>query len=263
MSKELLRATLDVIHPTKYGSAWRIAPGEDWDKLYEGIAANWDTIYDFLSSLDCVRDPHCTPFLADLEFEYGVLTNLSLTEDQRRNQLSPLVFNRDSSGSRDSLQNALNDAGFDVQVHENSPAVDPAIFLDQQFNMVADGGAAFAGNQDAFAGRVGGELLVNGDIFKTTKVYDVNAGNLYAGDGGTAGEYTDLLKEKVEYEIPTDESDWPFVFFVGGDATRDGSGALTAIESAEIPSEQESDFKRIILKYKPIHSWAGLIVTYT
>jgi hypothetical protein len=257
----LMRRTIDTILPK--GAAWSPAPSGGFDKFLDGLAACWETIRSWLSGLNCIRDPHCTPFLADLEREYGVLPNDSLTEEQRRAALSPLVFNRDSTGAWDELQAALQDAGFDVQVHENSPAVDPAIFLDQAFQMVADGAASFAGNQDAFAGRVGGELLVNGDIFKTTRSFEVTAGNLYAGDGQSAGEYTDLIREKIEYPIPTDPNDWPMVFFVGGDATRDGSGALTDIELANVPSELESDFKRIILKYKPIHSWAGLIVTYT
>jgi hypothetical protein len=257
----LMRRTIDTLLPP--GSAWQPAPDGDFDKFLDGIAANWETIRIFLADLKNVRDPHDTSFLADLEREYGVLTNLSLTETQRRAALSPLVFNRGSTGTVDAMQQALTDAGFDVQVHENSPAVDPAIFLDQQFQMVADGGAAFAGNQDAFAGRVGGELLVNGDIFNTVKSFEVTAGNLYAGDGQTAGEYTDLIREKIEYPIPTDPDDWPMVFFVGGDATRNVGGELTDIELANVPTEQESDFKRIILKYKPIHSWAGLIVTYT
>lgn len=244
------------------GSAWNVAPGEDWDNLYDGIADNWEEVRSFLSELDCIRDPACTPFLADLEREFGVFTNPNLTEQQRRDQLTPVVFNRSSNGSVDAMQTALTGAGFDVQVHENSPAVDPAIFLDQSFQMVADGAAAFAGNQDAFAGRVGGELLVNGEIFTTDRLWESVAGTMFAGTAG-AGEYTDLLRTKIEYPIPIDPDDWPMVFFVGGDATRGGGGELTDIELAEVPAEQESEFKRIILKFKPMHSWAGLIITYT
>lgn len=256
----LMRAVINTLIPK--GSAWRVAPDEDLDNLYDGIADNWEEVRAFLSELDCIRDPSCTSFLADLEQEFGVFTNPNLTEQQRRDQLRPVVFNRSSNGSVDAMQSALDNAGFNVQVHENSPAVDPAIFLDEDFQMVADGAAAFAGNQDAFAGRQGGELLVNGDIFSTEKIFESVAGAMYA-DTATAGEYTELLRTKFIYPIPTDPNSWPMVFFVGGDATRDGSGALTDIELAEVPIEQESEFKRIILKFKPMHSWAGLIITYT
>jgi hypothetical protein len=260
MSDEM-RAVIDAILPQ--GTAWIPAPGEDLDHFYDGIAKDWETIRAFLEEQSSVRDPHLTPFLDSLEREFGVFTNPNLTDDQRRNQLSPVVYNRQNNGSNDNLEAALNDAGFDVQVHDNSPAVDPAIFLDQDFQMVADGGNAYAGRSDAFAGRSGGELLVNGDIFNSEKIVTSVAGTFFAGDGTTAGEYDDLERTKIEYDIPTDPNDWPLVFFVGGDATRDGSGALTEIESVDISTEQESAFKRIILKYKPIHSWAGLIINFT
>jgi hypothetical protein len=259
MSDEM-RAVIDAILPE--GTAWIPAPGEDLDKFYDGLAKDWETIRAFLEEQSSVRDPHFTPFLEDLEREFGVFTNPELTEQQRREQLSPVVYNRKNNGSNDNIEEALNDAGFDVQVHDNSPAVDPAIFLDQNFQMVAGGDNAYAGRDDAYAGRSGGELLVNGDIFSTRKIVTSVAGNMYAGDGQTAGAYEDLERVEIVYEIPTDPDDWPLVFFVGGDATRDGSGALTEIQSVDIPQDQESAFKRIILKYKPIHSWAGLIINF-
>jgi hypothetical protein len=257
----LMRSVINTIIPP--GSAWRVSVGEDWDKLYDGIATNWETIRTFLSELDCIRNPSCTPVLDDLEQEFGVIKNVSLTEQQRRDQLMPIVFNRSFNGGLDNLEDALQAAGFTVQVHSNSPAVDPAIFLDQNFQMVAAGGNAYAGRPDAYAGKSGGELLVNGDISKTRKIVTTVAGNLYAGTGHGAGEYTDLERTEITYSIPTDPDDWPLVFFVGGDATRDGTGALTEIQLADVPIEQETEFKRIILKYKPIHSWAALIINFT
>jgi hypothetical protein len=259
MSDEM-RAVIDAILPE--GTAWIPAPGEDLDRFYDGLAINWETIRAFLAEQSSVRDPHFTPFLEDLEREFGVFTNPNLSDQQRRDQLSPVVFNRQNNGSNDNLEAALNDAGFAVQVHDNSPAVDPAIFLDQDFQMVSGGENSFSGNPEAYSGRTGGELLVNGDVFNTRKSYTAVSGSFGSGDGTVSGEYDELIREKIEYDIPTDPNDWPLVFFVGGDATRDGSGALTEIESVDIPQEQESAFKRIILKYKPIHSWAALIVNF-
>lgn len=260
MPDSLMRSVINTLIPP--GSAWRVAPGQDWDNLYYGIADNWEVVREFLSELSDIRNPASTQFLSDLEKEFGVFTNTGLTNQQRRDQLMPVVFNRSFNGSVDNLQTALDDAGFTVQVHENSPAVDPAIFLDQDFQMVAAGFNAFAGRTDAFAGKVGGELLVNGEIFTTRKIVTSVAGNLFAGDGQTAGEYLDLERTEITYNIPTDPDDWPLVFFVGGDATVDGTGALTEIQLADVPLEQEQEFKRIILKYKPIHSWAGLIINF-
>ena len=219
MSADLMRAMIDAALPS--GSIWRPAPDGDLDKLLDGTAENLETVRLFLAGIKDVRNPALTDYLDDLEREFGVLTNLSLTEAQRREQLHPLVYGRGGGGTIDDMQTALDNAGFNVTVYANDPAVDPSPFLNDNFQMVAGGGNAFAGNAGAFAARIGGELLVNGDIFKMSRIFTSVAGTLYAGAGHGAGEYVDLLRSKVEYPVPADPADWPLVFFVGGAATFD------------------------------------------
>ena len=234
-----MRSVIDTIIPD--GSAWAVAPGEDLDKLYDGIAENWEEIRLFLADLENTRNPTFTPFLSDLEREFGVLTNPNLTETQRRTQLKPIVYNRASNGSIDAMQQALDDAGFSVSVHSNDPAVDPALFVTTD------------------------DLIVNGDIFKQTLIFTTLCGkpdSLCGRPEALCGANSGIQRDPILYVVPPNSDDWPLVFFVGGDATRDGGGFLTNINTANVPAEQESQFKRIILKYKPIHSWAGLVVTY-
>jgi hypothetical protein len=216
---DLTRQMLDDALPK--GSAWEPEENKDFDLLLEGVSDNHEVVRDFLKDLSNLRNPHKTIILEDLEREYGVPTNTLISEDTRRTRLAELVYGRDSDGTEDDLQAALRNVGFNVYVYQNDPAVDPAIFLELAFQMVAAGGNAYAGRSDAYAGQIGGELLVNGDIFTTERIFTAVAGTMYAGDGTTAGEYDDLLVEKQEYPIPDDPNDWPFVFFVGGDATYD------------------------------------------
>lgn len=214
---DLTRALInDTVPP---GPAWEAEEDKDFDLLREGRADNYEIVQDFLAILSDLRNPNKTTILSDLEREYGIPTNTLVSEATRRARLAELAFNRSSDGSEDDLQAALRNVGFDVFVYQNDPAVDPVIFLEQQFQMVAGGDNAFAGRDDAFAGKTGGELLVNGDIFTTTREFTSVAGTMFAGDGSSAGEYDRLLIEKVEYNIPTDPALWPFVFFVGGAAT--------------------------------------------
>jgi hypothetical protein len=210
---------IDDIRPK--GPAHDPAPDGDLDLLLDGMADNYEIVRAFVSTLSDTRDPKKTPVLSDLEAEYGIPTSTLLSEADRRLRLDEFANGGDGNGTEDDLQDALRNAGFDVYVYQNDPAVDPAIFLEQAFQMVADGDNAYAGRADAFAGRVGGELLVNGDVFKTSRVFTSVAGTFYAGDGTGAGEYDDLLIEKIEYPIPTDPADWPLVYFVGGAATYD------------------------------------------
>lgn len=269
MSDSLSRSVIDALLPK--GSIWQVKSQGDLDNFLDGMAQNDDDIMDAIACLSVIRDPFRTPILADLEREYGVVTDLRIDEDTRRNQLASLVFQGDNNGSKDDLQNALVAAGFPVQVHENSPAVDPDLFLNSVPFMVAGGDNAFAGfvplsggASTAIAGKTGGDLLVNGNIFEQVADYTSVANNMFAGNTeGFAGAFTEWRQDKIFYPIPDDPNSWPFFFFVGGDATRDGNGALTVIDTVDIPLEQRTVFERIILKYKPIHSWAGIIVNYT
>jgi hypothetical protein len=215
---DLTREMIDDTLPD--GPIWEPEEDNYFDLLLDGIADNFEAQQLFLSTLSDIRNPLKTTILDDLEREYGIATNTLLSEATRRLRLAELVFGRSSAGTEDDLQTALRNVGFDVYVYQNDPAVDPSIFLDQAFQMVAAGGNAYAGRIDAFAGRIGGELLVNGDIFTTSRVYTSVAGSgFYAGGGHGAGEYEDLLIEKQEYPIPVDPADWPMVFFVGGAET--------------------------------------------
>ena len=218
MSNDLTRAAIDDALPQ--GPLWEPETDGDLDLLLDAMADNAAVIMDAISIISDIRNPLKTVILSDLEREYGVPTNTLISEDTRRLRLAEQAYGVDGNGTEDDMQTALRNAGFDVYVYQNDPAVDPAILLQNQFQMVAGGGNAYAGRPDAFAGRVGGELLVNGDIFKTTKVFTSGAGSgLYAGAGHGAGEYEDLLIEKIEYPIPTNTADWPLVFFVGGAVT--------------------------------------------
>jgi hypothetical protein len=239
-------------------------PGDDLDNLLQGIAWNLDILREYLADLATLRDPLVTAMLIDLEREFGFLSDTRLDEETRRQRLLRQAYATPGNATEADLEYALQMAGFDVNVYQNDPAVDPSIFLDQSFQMVAGGANAYAGRADAFAGRLGGELLVNGDIFTTGPLYEAVAGTFYAGDGTGAGFYQQISVEEIIYPIPTDPASWPFIFFVGGPATRDpGTNELTAIEQAEIPIEREQEFKRLILQIKPLFTWAALIVVYT
>ena len=211
------RKVIDSLLPP--GPIWEYKEGGDLDKLLDGIADNYEQLLEDLQQLSDVRDPYNTTILDDLEREYGIIKNSNLTDDVRRQQIATIKYNSKIYGSEDDLQNALDMAGFDLQVHQNDPAVDPAIILDQLFNMVADGDNAYAGRDDAFASRIGGELIVNGDIYEQRTLYlaEADGSNSYAGNSEmVAGRFDETERSAIMYDIPTDPNSWPFVFFVGG-----------------------------------------------
>lgn len=264
------RQIIDALLPR--GSAWNVKDDAELDKLFNASGVFYDDIQEALRCLACIRDPGNTTILSDLEKEYGIATDTRLTEATRRMQLAQRVYFGTTTGSKTALQNALQAAGFDVQVHENSPAIDPDVFLNSIPFMVAGGDNAYAGfipsgggDSTAIAGKTGGDLLVNGDAFTQRPDYLVAAGSgVYAGEpSALAGTFNELIQEEIIYQIPDDPNTWPFFFFVGGDATRNVDGELTSIATANVPISQKKQFENIILRIKPLHTWAGLIINYT
>jgi hypothetical protein len=69
----------------------------------------------------------------------------------------------------------------------------------------------------------------------------------YAGnDDALAGRFDSLDRTLIEYEVPSDSGYWGLIFFVGGEATRD----------------PRSEFITLILRFKPMHSWAAVIANF-
>lgn len=262
------RAVINALLPE--GAAWEPEVEDDYDFLLNGIAENSNVMHSDLDLIRYFRDPARTPILSDLEAEFAVIPVATSTEAERREWLAIVMFRRSELPTYESLEEKLRDAGFDVYVHANDPAVDPAIFLAQAFQMICDdllpgGNDAQCGEAEAYCGQIGGELLVNGEIFEQELDYIVLCDEVLAQcDEATAltGNYNSVNLIPIEYELPAGAGYWPLIFFVGGEATRNPAGEITNIDIAEIPIERRLEFRRIILKYKPMFSWAGLIVVY-
>ena len=262
--KSFSRQVIDALLPPK-GTAWAPAPGKGMDLFLDGMGNSAEIVRLDLADLSVLRDPLLTPILDELETEHGILNDDSIAEATRRATLAAKMFSVGGTGTEDDLQAALDAAGFNLLVHVNSPAVDPALFLAQNFAMWAAGITAFAGGASAYAAFTGGELVVNGDIVQTRPNYTAVAGGVNSFAAGTemyAGAFDELIKTLVTYQIPTDPGDWPLVFFVGGAATRDGSGFLTSIDTAIVDTERRDELIETIVRIKPLHSWCGLIADF-
>jgi len=218
------------------GSIWVPVVDGLFDKFIWGKSENFAYLHNFLSGLAYIREPSLTPLLKDLEKEFGIITDLSLSDSVRRQQLHATVYATQGTGSLDDLQDALTAAGFVAQVHANDPVIDPALVITDS------------------------DLLVNGENIETQNpAILMQAGGAYvAGNTKAVANYFEAMTTTtVDYKIPTDPRRWNLIFFVGGD--RPGP---TTINAANIPAARRAAFEKIILKYKPQHSWAGLVVNY-
>lgn len=271
MPKSLSRSLIDALLPP--GDLWKPEPGESMDQQIEGLADTSESIRVVLDSLKDVRNPYKTTVFEDLERNYGFLPNENVTLPIRQQRLARRVYQGDKVNSVDDLQSDLDNAGFDLQVHKNDPAIDPNILLTQQFNMTCGSDRAYCGFNDgvdilSFCGSLGGELLVNTEITFQTPGFEMLCGGsvAYCGfnDGvdtlSVSGYFTSFIKTPIEYPIPTDPNFWPKIFFVGGDATRDGSGYLTEIKAGSVDNNRVDELKALILADKTLGAWCGLII---
>ncbi len=260
-----LRRVID--HAFPKGPPYEPDPDGSMHDFRNGTANNLDTIRVDVESLAFIRDPQNTPLLSDLEREYGIKPADNLTEQERRDLLKPERYKKATTGNVDDLQTRLDQAGFDLTAYQNSPdgpAIDPDLLLAQNFQMQAmEGTNYYAGNDLAYAGFLGGELLVNGNVFEQAEAF-FGAGTMWAGNTtSVAGYFEERIQTKIEYPIPFDPDNWPFVFFVGGDATFNPDGSIATIEQGLVPAQQRKRLEDIILKFKPLFTWCGLIVTFT
>lgn len=271
----LSRAVIDALLPQ--GPAWTPDADSDYDKFLDGIADNSEAVRASLDALRHLRNPWKTPILKDLEREFAVIPSAAASESERRQRLASTMFRRTTLPTYSMLEEQIAAAGFPgIYVHANSPAVDPSLFIGRNFNMTAGdllpgGNDAQCGEPEAYCAQVGGELLVNGDIFRQQPNYTClcDLANSFDGSGqcgeagASCGEYDGVTMFPMVYEVPTDPGYWPMLFFVGGPATRDPvTGALTSIDIATVAIERKDEFRRLILRYKPMCSWAALILVW-
>ncbi len=263
------KRTLETLLPP--GPIWEPKQGGDFDLLLDAIAEGHEDAAEFLANLANIRNPAKTPIFEDLEREYGIEPNSNIPIADRIARLSQIVYARAKNNTPDDLQEELNRANFDLQVHLNDPPVDPAQFIDGNFNMQAGGDNAYAGyinpggGLGAFAGIYGGEWLVNPIITNQVPAIEMQAGGDYAYAGlpnSCAGYFTSLKTWEATYSTPS-QNYWPLCFFIGGEATRNAQGELTSIKTGKVLGNRKEELVTLILRIKPLMGWCGLVIEFT
>lgn len=261
----LLRRAHDALLPS--GIAWNTAKGGGMDQFFEGVTEAFEDAKDDMTALASARDPLTTPFLEELELEYGIVTDETKTEAQRRANLAAKDSNRKLSGQLFALQNALDAAGFNLTVYANDPAVDPATFLNEIITTYCGGDGSYCGGDLAYCGGYpSGEMVVNGDIYNTTLDYTAYCGattTYCGGDSAYCGAHDGVIRTLFTYPVPTASASWPLVFFVGGAATFNPNGSLLTLARGSVPSAKRLELIEIIVRIKPEFTWCALVVAFT
>ncbi len=267
---DLARAALGADLPD--GPAWQPKAGGNLDLLLSGVADALSDVDVVAEATAHVRDPMSTAYLDELEHEFGISPSPGLTDAQRRANLQQRKTARNLKGQYWVLQNAITAAGFTgVNVYPNDPAVDPSPFLTGTAQMVAGGSNAYAGRSDAYAALYGGVLIVNGSQYQNSPaVVGCGSGLVFchplytsAYNSNLCGAYTYSQRVSILYGPPKEPVRWPLVFFIAGTATFNGDGSVATLTQCSVPTARLGELISLILRYKPLHTWAALIYSAT
>lgn len=247
------------------GSIWTPSDGGDLDNLLDGVGQTDSDTQDFLTALASLRSPELTIELAALEQEYGIAPDDTVADSVRRARLLAVKTASPGNGTAETMQKNLRAAGFNVYVHENTPPIDPALFLDLSPAAIFGNQQAVFGNASAVFGGKLGELVVNGPTYEHLNFSGAVFGGLKAFFGNENAVFASgsaFAQDLIGYSLPADPGYWPLVFFVGGLAVRNGAGELTEIAEADISLSRKTELISSIVRYKPVHAWAGTIIKY-
>lgn len=255
--------------------AWQTTIDNDLRRLIVGLSGIEEDLRAYFDELWLNLMPSTTDYLDDWEEQFG-LPAAGLTETERRDRLDGR-WKALGGQSPYYIQTTLQDAGFDVYVHDwwvpgTEPAIgshacatprNPLVYLRREYasvGLMVECGEALAECGEAFA-ECGNQVdprgypLVN-KTFATIPNYLTLCGEALAQCGeptAECGNFFGFTEEVITYIIPNDPAYWPFFVYIGGQTFGD---------IAQLPPSRKNEFEELCLKICPSHLWIGVLVEY-
>ncbi len=247
------------------GSAFKLQAGSNIRKFFAGLGSAADDIEEEAGNIYFDIFPDTTRCLDDWDEQFAI-SGPTATEQDRRDRL--LSAWRETGGqSPGYIQDTLQEAGFDVYVHESAYFLTD---LDAQFGQMGKACTATAcklGSLSSFGFGSFGTVYDSVRIIRDPRPF---IGGFVDNFGGlndlsdslqfgfsTFGRRTGLLllNELVE-DAPAELDDpdtWPYVWYIG---------AETFGDFAEVSNERKTEFITKIQKVRPRHTWIVLLVNF-
>jgi hypothetical protein len=252
------------MHLLPRGAAWFLTPtGKALRRFWEALAEVRDSAVDYMDDVWADMFPSTTRELTAWEQAFGIF-RLDLTDAERRTRLDGL-WKATGGQSPRYIQDTLQNSGFDAYVHEwwQLPATDPPVARNPYtalgaFVLGCGDPEMECGEPLAECGSTtpqNGYMLVN-KIYTTRTDYTCLCGEALMECGeatAVCGENTGVIFERVDYPVPSDPNQWPYILYIGG---------ATFPDQAVIASSRMEEFEDLLLKICPAQLWIALLVDY-
>jgi len=250
--------------------AWRLTIDKQLRQFFEGLTGLGVDFKTYVDQVWLDVFPQTTRELDAWEQQWG-LPSTTLTTQERRDRLDG-AWKALGGQSPRYIQDTLQDAGFNVFVFDwwSSPLGPKPIYIAECGEPVAECGEPVAecgallgfGPPENPVVRDPFTVLTDGTIpfgyFLSSGAAGAVCGGVQAICGAATGVTGGLLVNKplnnVIYNIPTDEAEWPFILYIGGQTFGD---------RAIISLARRDEFEALCLKICPAQQWIGLIVEYS
>jgi len=225
--------------------AWRITVDKKLRQFFEGLAPLGSDIRDFFDGIFGDIFPATTRELDYWEDQFGLPRTLTV-EQERRDRLDG-AWKALGGQSPRYIQDTLQNAGFDVYVHEwwqlpEQPTPDPQVPRIPKL-ILEDGAGPISGMQ-------------TGAITAQTGSQQAQTGGILVREGYPLVNNDDVVT------VPNDASKWPYFLYIAGENFVDTPSGLPIVDVATIPATRRSEFEALCLKICPCQQWLGLIVEY-
>lgn len=234
-------------------------------KFFEGLSEFQSDARVFVDQIFEDIDPASTRELDAWEEQFAL--SGAGTENERRQSLDA-AWKARGGQSPGYLQKILQDAGFDVYVHEwwyyDGPTRlvrDPREYAGDVWRSVLGEPEMVLGEPDAVLGEIisgARYALVNKgpgiSYFKPTAYNCLGEPRSVLGEPeAVLGETSGLRFVPVEYTVPDDPAAWPFFVYVGGEIFPN---------LAKVSAARRVELERMVLKYFPDHLWVIMLINY-
>lgn len=216
------------------GKFWEYKRDDTFDLMLKGSGAAFDNVIEDYDAMSKLRNPIETALFEDLEREFGIVSNSTVSEANRRATLNAIKYAKRGSGSYSYLQNMLRAAGFNVNVLPMVP------WLNEDTELIS------------MSFDFGNDIIVNSVRYDTTYVNIGQLGETLFQLGEPScmvgGDMRIYNTEHIQ-PVPTERWRWPFLFFicstssyydeviVDGDMRAATTAAWTAVNSAVLAKE--------------------------